>query len=324
MPMAEPHDDFRTGLIVPAVTALDERGELIEQDQRRLIRHCLQGGAGAIFSPGTTGEFLHLQNDQRIRLMELTIDEIRSCGGKAEAWPVVNGMTSDQTLENLKTALAVGVDRIFIAPLAIENLEVEHITAFMQKAAAIASGRPLPVCLYENPEISAHATCRLLPPPIMQQLCRIPGVAGLKISVDLEEVKRLLRMIEEINERSVTAVYLGNEQAPFSLDLSTPLLRGVVAGTGNMLPQEWTDAWKACIRGDTKEKETYRQAFEDLTYAASNKFISAIKWGLWRLGILSSAAVKPATPKLTEEEGRRFTETFEEVKARLRKYGNRH
>ncbi|HEY3132699.1 MAG TPA: dihydrodipicolinate synthase family protein [Acidobacteriota bacterium] len=311
--------NFRTGLIVPAVTALDERGEIIEQDQRRLIRHCLQGGAAAIFSPGTTGEFLHLQNDQRIRLMDLTVDEIRSYGGKAEAWPVVNGKTPDQTLENLKTALAVGAHRIFIAPLAVADLNVQDVPPFFREAAAMARSKSVPICLYENPEISAHASCRLLPPLVLKPVCRIPGVTGVKISVDLEELKRLLRIVEEINERSVTAVYLGNEQGPFLLDLTTTLVQGVVAGTGNLLPQEWTDAWKACIRGDPQEKEAYRQAFEDLTGAACNKFISAIKWGLWKLGVLSGLAVKPATPRLTEEEGRRFTETVEEVKARLRK-----
>ena len=141
----------------------------------------------------------------------------------------------------------------------------------------------------------------------------------MKISVDLEEVKRMLRMLEEITESSVKAVYLGNEQGPFLLDLTNPLVLGVVAGTGNMLPREWTNAWKACLGGDRKEKDSYQKAFEDLTYAASNKFISAIKWGLWRLGILSSPAVKPGTPELSEEEGRRFTETFEAVKARLQK-----
>ncbi len=317
--MTPARENFRTGLIVPAVTALDERGELIEQDQRRLTRHCLQGGAAAVFSPGTTGEFLHLQNDQRIRLMELSMDEIRARGGHGEAWPVINGATSGQTLENLNAALALGVHRVFIAPLAIADLEVQDVPSFIQEAAAMARSKSIPVCLYENPEISAHPGCSLLPAAILRALCRIPGVTGMKISVDLEEVKRVLRMLEGMNERTVTAVYLGNEQGLFLLDLTSPFVQGIVAGSGNLLPREWTDAWKSCIRGDSKQKAIYRHAFEVLVDAAATKFISATKWGLWRLGILSSPAVKPVTPKLTEEEGKRFVETFEEVRVRLRK-----
>ena len=49
----------RKGLSVPVVTVLDERGALIEADQRALVRYVIQDGYGAdvIFAAGTTGEW---------------------------------------------------------------------------------------------------------------------------------------------------------------------------------------------------------------------------------------------------------------------------
>ena len=49
----------RRGLSVPVVTVLDRSGELLEDDQRRLVRYVIQDGYGAdiVFAAGTTGEW---------------------------------------------------------------------------------------------------------------------------------------------------------------------------------------------------------------------------------------------------------------------------
>ena len=46
------------------VTVLDAEGELVEDDQRALVRHVLQDGYGAdvIFAAGTTGEWDRVGN----------------------------------------------------------------------------------------------------------------------------------------------------------------------------------------------------------------------------------------------------------------------
>ncbi len=63
----------RRGLSVPVVTVLDGDGNLIEPDQRNAVRFVIQGGHGAdvVFAAGTTGEWDHLPNAVRQRVIQV-------------------------------------------------------------------------------------------------------------------------------------------------------------------------------------------------------------------------------------------------------------
>ncbi|MFN7931511.1 MAG: dihydrodipicolinate synthase family protein, partial [Blastocatellia bacterium] len=158
----------RRGLNVPTVTIVDEAGKIIEAEQRRVIRHVIQKGYGAdvIFGNGTTGEWNRLTNAERLRLIEITIDEVRQSGRwpvashrqNIEAWVGVNGSTRAQALQNMDAALRLEADAAVIAPLAIADLDEANIVRFFQRDLTDlieASGRELPVFLYDNADINA-------------------------------------------------------------------------------------------------------------------------------------------------------------------------
>ena len=67
-----------TGLSVPIVTALDSDGQLIESDQRALVRHVIQRGHGAdmVFYMGTTGEWDRVPNALRQSVIRICADEV--------------------------------------------------------------------------------------------------------------------------------------------------------------------------------------------------------------------------------------------------------
>src|ERR687884_2339907 len=79
-PSAAPYWQYtpRRGLSIPSITVLDGAGEIIEDQQRRLLRHLAQDGHGAdiVFGVGTTGEWNRLTNRQRQQLIFLQSDEI--------------------------------------------------------------------------------------------------------------------------------------------------------------------------------------------------------------------------------------------------------
>ena len=158
----------RRGLSVPTVTIFDDSGRVIEDEQRRVIRHVVQDGFGAdmVFGAGTTGEWNRLENTERQRTIEITVDEVRKInrslterGVRAvEAWVGVNGSNSRETLENLDQALHAGADAVVIAPLAIGDLHESDIVRFFQRDIAgllEPSQRDLPVFLYDNADIAA-------------------------------------------------------------------------------------------------------------------------------------------------------------------------
>ncbi len=102
-----------TGLNVPVITVLDDAGEIIASDQRRVIHHVIQDGYGArsLFLCGTTGEFDKLRNRQRQRLLEIGCEEVRRINQRlagdgsngyapVEAWAGVMARTKAETFEN--------------------------------------------------------------------------------------------------------------------------------------------------------------------------------------------------------------------------------
>ena len=70
---------LKRGLNIPAITVIDEDGCVIAGEQRRVFRHLAQNGYGAdeIFGVGTTGEWNRLSNDERQRVMQIEVDEVR-------------------------------------------------------------------------------------------------------------------------------------------------------------------------------------------------------------------------------------------------------
>ena len=63
----------RRGLSIPTITVLGPDGRLLEEQQRRLIRHVVQQGSGAdiVFGVGTTGEWNRLTNADRQKLIQV-------------------------------------------------------------------------------------------------------------------------------------------------------------------------------------------------------------------------------------------------------------
>src|SRR5436853_7869329 len=68
----------RRGLSIPSITVLHPAGNVIEDQQRRVLLHLTQNGLGAdiIFVVGTTVEWYRLANRERQRLIGIQTDEI--------------------------------------------------------------------------------------------------------------------------------------------------------------------------------------------------------------------------------------------------------
>ena len=96
------------GLSVPVVTMLDRRGEVLEDEQREVVRFAMQDGRGAdiIFAAGTTGEWDRIDNPRASNWSRGSRSRnaaARDAGAKpVEAWVGITAHTRAETLENLE------------------------------------------------------------------------------------------------------------------------------------------------------------------------------------------------------------------------------
>ncbi len=286
---------LRSGLNVPAVTIVDEAGQVIEKEQRRVFRHLVQNGRGAdvIFGVGTTGEWNRLTNSERLRVMKIQIDEVQQINSElckanpqsairnpqlVESWLGINGKTRAEILENLDAAIQLRADAAVIAPLAIEDLPEKDIVRFFQRDLTDlleAHNSDLPVFLYDNADIAAAGQPPHIRTHIVKDLSRLPWVRGLKVSASRRVLGNYTRAALHYKLPGEFGIYIGNAMLIFELYRPSHTLLdrfregwrdyllsdtppiGVISGPGNCMPREWQKAWRVCWSGDEELTNVY-------------------------------------------------------------------
>jgi dihydrodipicolinate synthase/N-acetylneuraminate lyase len=320
------------------VTVLDERGDVVEGDQRALVRWVIQGGWGAdvVFAAGTTGEWDRLHNSARQRVVQVCSEEVAkenarrgpASGRPVEAWAGVTAPTARETLDNLEFAIFAGADAAVLAPLSISGIE-DPVRFVARDVADLldARERRLPIFLYDNADISAgdvqHLRTRWV-----KQLSRLDFVRGIKVSAPPRRLGHYTKAARQFRDRGAFGIYVGD--AMHILEMMRPhtgfwgalrehwnrfllhdlLPAGVVSGPANFLPREWQRAWQVAGAGDVERMDELAGIFH--AFAASYRFASgkrslaALKRGLRLRGVLSCDAVARGTPDFTADEGARF------------------
>src|SRR5215510_12684701 len=344
---------LKRGLNIPIITTLDDSGRIIVSDQRRVIRHVAQNGYGAdiIFGVGTTGEWNRIDNNQRQRLIEIEIDEVRQINAGArtvEAWVGVNGKTRAETLANLDAAIQLDADAAVIAPLAIEDLNETGIVRFFHREITDlveSSNREIPIFLYDNAEISAPGHAPHIRTAIIKHLSRLPWVCGIKVSAPRHVLGNYTKAALHYKQPGEFGIYIGNAMLIFEMYRpsrgligrlregwrdhllhDTPPI-GVVSGPANCMPREWQKAWRVCWAGDDELTGVYQNLcsrFEEICRFDENgrrvmKIIACMKYALELDGVISSVAVARGTKALSEEQKKFFGDNYQALRHGARK-----
>jgi dihydrodipicolinate synthase/N-acetylneuraminate lyase len=337
----------KPGLSVPVLTVLDEEGRLLEEDQRALVRHVVQGGAGAdiIFSAGTTGEWDKIDNDTRQGVIRVCAEEVTAINenlvgarvSPVEHWAGVTAPTAVETLANLEFAIDCGVDAAVIAPLSILGVE-DPVRFLLRDVADLLDSRDrrIPIFLYDNADIAIDPDVPHIRTKQVKAMSRLDFVRGIKVSASNKVLGNYTRAAKSFKDRGEFGIYIGNAKLIF--DIYRPyhglvgsirehwdrwrraggMPLGVVSGPANALPREWAFAWQVCRAGDEERMNRAHQvveAFRECTVTASGKrALACLKRGLYREGVISNAAVAAGTPELSPADVNAFDVAFEAVK----------
>lgn len=340
----------RRGLSIPSITVLDDRGRVIEDQQRRVFRFLAQEGRGAdiIFGAGTTGEWNRISNLERQRVIQIEADEVarinssvssRACQ-PIEAWVGVTAPTRAETLANLECALEARADAAVIAPLSIEDCG--DVVRFFQKDVSDLfdhRGRWLPVFLYDNADIAADPRVPHIRTRDVKRLSRLPFIFGLKVSAPRRVLGNYTKGAGHFKDKGEFGIYVGNAMLMFQLfkledGLAGRLLEywnryllhnelpiGVVSGPANAMPREWQRAWRACFSGDESLMSNYRIAFEQFSgacrFGGVKKSIACLKHAMKLDGVIDSDLVAEGTRALAGDERNEFASRLKRIKQDL-------
>jgi dihydrodipicolinate synthase/N-acetylneuraminate lyase len=337
---------------VPIVTVLDTDGELIEADQRALVRHVVQDGFGAdvVFSAGTTGEWDRVPNRTRQQVTRVCSEEVAklnaslaaNTGRGVEAWAGVTAPTARETLENLDFAIACGVDAAVLAPLSIQGID-DPVRFLARDVSDLLDtrARRIPVYLYDNADIAVDPQVPHIRTRQVKAMSRLDFVRGIKVSATRKVLGNYTKAAASFRERGEFGIYVGNAMLIFDLfrpragivgtiaehwyryRMQGGLPIGVVSGPANVFPREWGRAWQVCRAGDSERMQEVRDVVEAFRKATevgtgARPTIACLKRALYRDGVISSPAVAAETPALDAEEAERFDARYEAVREAAR------
>jgi dihydrodipicolinate synthase/N-acetylneuraminate lyase len=336
------------GLSVPIVTVLDRAGQVLEDDQRALVRYAIQDGAGAdiIFAAGTTGEWNRMDNARRQLVSRIAVDECRNAlrsGRRVEGWVGITGNTRAETIENLEHAIEISADAAVVAPLSITDVEdpVDFITSEIGGVFERLRKR-LPIFLYDNEDIAAAGKAPHLHTRDVKLMSRLNYVSGIKVTAGKAVLGNYTQAASHFKRKGEFAIYPGNAYLIFDLFMpseglvrrlrntwnqfltNNSLPHGVVAGAANVMPREWQRAWQVCRAGEASMIDRYRIAMEEFREATEfvrgaktyRPTIACIKAALCHLGVISNDAVAAGTPDLDANQRREYLRRFNEVRRR--------
>ena len=334
------------GLSIPIVTVFDANGRILEDEQRAVVRFCIQDGRGAdiLFAVGTNGEWDRIDNPRRQQTSHIIVDECRRSSTKdhrVEAWIGITAHTTAETLENLEYALTLDADAVVISPLSIRDCD-DPVTLVTRAVGSIfqRAGKMLPVFLYDNADIAAPGKPLHLHTRDVKQMSQLPYVRGIKVTASKTELGNYTRAASHFKLAHEFVIYAGNAHLIFEL-FAPPdsavatakhywnrylthhsLPHGVVAGPANAMPREWQRAWQWCRKQDPEQMYRYAHALEEFRDACSFlrsgatyvAMIACLKASLKELGVISSDAVASGTPALSPEERREFASRFHRLR----------
>ena len=223
-----------TGIGTALVTPFTRDGALDEAGVRRLARRQIDAGVHFLVPCGTTGESPTLSEDERLRVVELVVEE---AVGRV---PVLAGAGGYDTREVIRTALrmkALGAAGILSVTPYYNKPTQEGL---FQHYRAIAGEVGLPVIVYNVPgRTGCNVEVRTL-----VRLSEVPHIAGVKeASGNVSQMCEICRAVPE------SFIVLSGDDA-----LTLPLMaiggHGIISVIGNEAPAEMARMVELAEAGD--------------------------------------------------------------------------
>jgi L-threo-3-deoxy-hexylosonate aldolase len=244
------------GIYVPMPTFfLDEPADEQPVDVDTVARHVkflCSGGVHGIVCMGSTGEAVHLSDEERQLVLRTARKAIDDSGSKAKLLAGCSHESVRGTLNLIQQAKKFGANYAMVLPpsynLNLTANRAEIIESFFTK---IADKSPLPIVIYNYPGVTQQIDT---PPDTVVKLAAHPNIVGIKCTDG--NVGKAAYVCERVDPKKFT---LMSGSADTFLPFLTVGAQGCIPGFGNVAPRivvrlfdlytnHLTDQWKEIQR----------------------------------------------------------------------------
>ena len=223
-----------TGVGTALVTPFDRNGSVDEAAVKRLARRQIEAGVHFLSPCGTTGEAPTLTHRDKLRVVELVVEEAK---GKVPVLAGAGGYDTRESIELARDMERVGADGLLSVTPYYNKPTQEGL---YQHFKAIAESTPLPIVLYNVPgrtsvNMSVETTIRL---------SEIRNIVAIK-----EASGNVVQMSEIIAGAREDFLLLSGDD-PLTVAVMAIGGRGVVSVASNEAPAEMAQIVELCEKGD--------------------------------------------------------------------------
>ncbi|MDX2111116.1 MAG: dihydrodipicolinate synthase family protein [Verrucomicrobiota bacterium] len=204
-----------TGIYVPNLIPYDEQSRINEGELRRIISWLIENGVHGLYPNGSTGEFIRLSFEERLRVVEIIASETRGrvpiLAGAAEA-------NIDLVLQACKRYADLGCRAVSLTGPYYFKVSQDSIEHYFRE---IARQSPVDILVYNIPQFANEISL-----PVLNRLAQdCPRIIGTKDSS--RDFPRFVNTLHQIkSQRPDFVVFTGTEEI-----LLPSLMMGADGGT---------------------------------------------------------------------------------------------
>lgn len=219
------------GIYVAMLTPFGEDGAINESVLRQIIEFQIEAGVDGLFPISSVGEFIHMTRDEKIRMMEIVVDQAK---GRVRVTPGVGSSYPDESILLANKAKELECDGVVVAPPYFYVQSQENIEKYFE---TIADAVDMPIMLYNIPLFTQPLSY-----DVVKRLARRDNVVGMKDSSgSMVDFMHFMDKIKIAGED--ISVMTGREETLF------PCLmvggKGCVTATSGILPEIMTGIYRA-------------------------------------------------------------------------------
>lgn len=225
------------GIIAALQTPMYEDGSINEEEMRKQINRQIAAGVDAVFCLGTNGEFYILSREEKIRVMEIYVDEVK---GRVPVYAGTGCVSTADTIALSRKAKEIGVDILSVITPYFAALNQEELYAHYSE---LADAVDLPIVMYNIPMRAGNS----LAPATVGRLARNhSNIVGVKDSSG--NFNNILGYIAATEDIPTFSVLSGND----ALILYTLMAGGAggITAIANILPEIMVSIYQNYVKGD--------------------------------------------------------------------------
>jgi 4-hydroxy-tetrahydrodipicolinate synthase len=282
------------GAFTALVTPFTTDGALDETALRRTLARQVAAGIDGLVPCGTTGESPTLTNEERDRVIDLTIEAARTRTTGPRITVIAGTGTNDTraTIAATRRAAILGADAALIVAPYYNRPDQRMLEAHYR---AVADEGDLPVVVYNVP----GRTGTNIEAATLQRLAEHPRIVAVKeASANLEQMMTIVR-----DRPTGFSVLSGDDSWTYALMALGG--DGVISVASNQVPATMTRLCAAALAGDWTTARELHERHLDLfrvNFIAPNPV--PVKAALAEMGLITDALRQPLLPLADEQRPR--------------------